>query len=60
MPRGKKKATVAEAPPSTPPQAKKRKTTNSTPKGEVKVSSITDRKRGSTVTTKGSSGSVKA
>jgi len=40
MPRGKKKATVAEAPPSTPPQAKKRKTASSTPKGTVKAGSV--------------------
>jgi len=39
MPRGKKKATVAEAPPSTPPSAKKRKIHASTEEGDVPVSS---------------------
>ena len=39
MPRGKKKATAAEAPPSTPPASKRRKTSTDTAKGEVKAAS---------------------
>ena len=39
MPRGKKKATVAEAPPSTPPNAKKRKMSATSAKGEEATAS---------------------
>ena len=43
MPRGKKKATASEAPPSTPPNAKKRKVSASSAKGEI---AVTSNKRG--------------